>query len=326
MTLRGARLTAATFATALLAAACAGAATDGPADGLGGPPAADGSPAGGGGGGAGAGAPDASGAGTAAVRVQQVGGFVTAEMLATRLPLVVVYEDGRVISEGPQAAVAPGPALPNVQLRRISAADVQKLVDRAVAAGIGGERDFGQPSVTDSPTTRFTVRTADGVRTTEIYALAEGHGDTGLTAHQLAARKAVEGLLDALTDLPGALGPAAVGEPAPYTPAAVAAIVTPWAPSCTAAPGAARPGRCGGVPADPNERAWPGAPLPGETFSHAADLTCVTTDGDRAAELLAAARTAVTTTPWTYDGSRWQIRFRPLLPDESTCADLLPRR
>lgn len=40
--------------------------------------------------------------------------------------------------------------------------------------------------------------------------------------------------------------------------------------------------------------------------------------------LLAALERASTLTPWTSGGSRWQVRPRPLLPDETGCEDLLP--
>jgi hypothetical protein len=42
-------------------------------------------------------------------RVSWDGGFVTPEMLIGRLPIIVVYADGRVITQGPQLAIYPGP-------------------------------------------------------------------------------------------------------------------------------------------------------------------------------------------------------------------------
>lgn len=271
-------------------------------------------PSGGGGGAAGG---DAD-AGTAAIRVDQVGGFITPEYLATRLPVVAVYADGRVIDEGPQIAIAPGPALPNLQLRRISPEDVQALVDRAIDAGVGEQRDFGEPGITDVTTTRFTVRTEDGVRRTEVYALTESEDSPGLTAEQRRARRDLRQLVEDLTDLPGTLGADAVSESAPYTAAAVAGFATP----CGPAPDEGAGDPCAGELADPNPRPWPGAPLPGQQWGEFSRLTCALTTGDAAATLLAEARTAVTTTTWTYDNSRWRVSFRPLLPDETRCADL----
>ncbi|WP_035740536.1 hypothetical protein [Parafrankia elaeagni] len=326
MTLRGARLAAVALPLFLTAAACAGDTTGsdslrgaGPA--LTGAPGNPGTPVG-------SGVDD-----TAVLRVDLVGGFVTPQILAARLPVVSVYPGGQVISEGPQVAIFPAPALPNVQLRRIAPADVQRLVGRAVAAGVGAGRDYGEPPVTDVPSTRFTVRTPEGVRTTEVRALAEADG-TGLTAEQQNARRDIQELLDALTDLPGT-----IGDTGPYVPTAVAAIAAPLVSDCPAggvqpvnpSGGAAPAGPSGGVqPPDscggglplPVEQAWPGPELPGEPLAEGLDVGCVAVRGTDATVLLAAARTAVDTTPWTSGGRRWTADFRPLLPDESGCADL----
>ncbi|MBE3203284.1 MULTISPECIES: hypothetical protein [Parafrankia] len=272
--------------------------------------------------------------GTVAIRVDVLGGMVAPDTQAVRLPKVVVYEDGRVISQDPASAVEPGPALPAVQLRRISAADVRGLVERAVAAGAGGHRDFGQPRITDSSSTLFTVRTSDGVRTTSVYALSEySHviGGSGLTARQRSARKDLQRLLDALIDLPATLGPRAVSDAGPYVPAAVAALVEPVpAESAPIGPVSAGPVSAESAPAGPmavttaSGPAWPGPPLPGEPFGSLTRITCATVRGDQARAVLAAASTAVSTALWTSDGRQWRIRFRPLLPEESGCADLLP--
>ncbi|MCK9896774.1 cold shock domain-containing protein [Frankia sp. AgB32] len=310
MMARCARLMAGVIPVALATVACAGATT--------------------GGWGGASGGTDASadpGADTVvALRVESVGGFVTPTMLVGRLPVVAVYSDGRVIDVGPQIAIYPGPALPNVQLRRISTASVRRLVSRAAAAGIATERDFGQPPIADATSTRFTIRTASGVGTAEVPALLESDG-TGLTAHQRAARQAARDLYDALTDLPGTLGRGAVSESAAYTPTALAAIAAPKIEEpCAASPADGAPGGPCGADVGRDVRPWPGPPLPGKSVGPGSELGCVTASGDEAATLLAAARTAVSTTSWTSGGRQWSATFRPLLPDESSCADLTASR
>nr|WP_243408125.1 cold shock domain-containing protein [Frankia canadensis] len=329
MLTRGARL-AGLVPLVLAAAACAGTGVYGAAGGAGDNPGTPG------------------GTATVALRVDRIGGFVTPAMLATRLPVLAVYSDGRVIDEGPQIEIFPPPALPNIQLRRISGADVRRLVDRAVASGVAAERDFGQPPIADAPSTRFTIQTADGIRTAEVPALLEADG-SGLTAHQRSARRTARSLYDALTDLPGTLGAGSVSESRPYAPTAVAAISEPWTEPCSPsapalspspassaaaspAPGAAAgaspsaggapDGSCGADPTRQSPRPWPGPTLPGEPLGDGVGLSCVTADGDRATALLAAARTAATTTPWTSGGRQWRVSLRPLLPEESGCADL----
>ena len=180
----------------------------------------------------------------------------------------------------------------------------------ALDAGVGTESDVGQPPIADATSTRFTVTTSNGVETTEVYALAEtDRGTAGLTDAQQEARTELRALLDALTDLEQTLGADAVTEAEPYEPAAAAVIATPWAD----------PGDGLG---QQQELAWPGPELPGKSLAEGLDISCVTLTGETADEFLAAAQAANSATPWTSGGKRWNLTLRPLLPDESTCADL----
>jgi hypothetical protein len=242
------------------------------------------------------------------LRVGYTGGFVSPSVTTGRLPLVSVYADGRVITEGPVAATYPGPALPNLQEQRIDRASVQDLVNAAVTAGVTDTSDLGSPPVADAASTRFTVVTASHTYVREAYALAETPADAdGLTEAQRTARTKLAHLLDRLTGL-------SVAGSVPYEAPAIAALATPWAApqDGLAQPDAAQP-----------DAAWTGPALPGEPTGGGPDLTCVTATGDQAQALLTAAAAANANTPWvTADGSRWTVTFRPLLPDESSCADL----
>ena len=108
------------------------------------------------------------------LQVRHVGGFLPIGVLHGSVPVVSVYADGQVISEGPTDSVRPGQALPNLQVQRISAADVRALVDRALAAGVRDTGDLGRPGVIDAATTRITVVTDSGSYVRDVYALAEG--------------------------------------------------------------------------------------------------------------------------------------------------------
>jgi hypothetical protein len=250
---------------------------------------------------------EATPSGTAAaeglvLRVEHTGGFVTPSMTAGRLPMVSVYADGRVITEGPVALIYPGPALPNVQVAEIDDEAVQDLVDRALAAGVGETADLGMPPLADAPSTRFTLVTAEGTYEREVYALWETPEGGGLTTEQEEARARLSDLLSSLTDAGGA-------GTTPYTPESVAAVVTPWVDP---EDGLVQP-----------ELPWPGPALPGESTGGPADVTCVTATGAEAQAVVAAAQGGNAATPWvTADGSRWSVTFRPLLPDETGCADL----
>jgi hypothetical protein len=239
------------------------------------------------------------------LRIELVGGFVPVQTIASRLPMISVYGDGRVITEGPVILIYPGPALPNVLERHIGAPDLNRLVTMAVDAGVGVEADYGLPGVTDMPSTRFTVATDDGVRTSEVYALEV---DEGLTPAQLDARSKLRDLQAALTDLPGTLGADAAGEETPYEPVTMVALASPFfAPE----DGLSQP-----------ELAWPGPALPGEALGTFAQLNCLAVTGSDLAPVLDAAAQANQLTPWVWEGQPWFVTFRPLLPEESSCAEL----
>jgi len=135
------------------------------------------------------------------LRVSYVGGFTTPTELASRLPVLSVYGDGRVVTPGPHPAVYPGPALPVVQLRHISTASTARLVALAVAAGVGEPADYGQPPIADAASTSFTVLTEKGKKTSKVYALSEADERTnGVTAAQRSARAKLRKLLAHLVD------------------------------------------------------------------------------------------------------------------------------
>ena len=241
---------------------------------------------------------------------QYVGGFVPVEDVVSRLPLVSVYGDGRVITLGPVIAIFPAPALPNLLVQTISPAGIDSLVTRALDQGVGSAQDFGVPLVTDNPSTRFTVLTDGGTKATEVYAL--GDEGSGLTEQQRAARREFQQLLDDLSDLSKTLGAEVSGEAEPYRPIAMAAISRAWADP-----------EAPGFPAQP-EHSWPGPALPGTPVDNLPQLGCVTVTGAEVAPVLAEAASANVYTPWTSAGRRWFVWFRPLLPEESSCADLHP--
>ena len=247
------------------------------------------------------------------LRVEHVGGFMTPAATVSRLPLSSLYADGRLITEGPVDAIYPGPALPNVQVRRLDAAVVQELADRAVAAGVTEPGDLGRPPIADAPSTRFSLATADGTVVREVYALAEyrlgaDQAESHLTEEQAADRARLRELTTALFEAgqqPTGDGRVPVES---YVPAAVAAVASPW---IDPGDGLAHP-----------EQPWPGPALPGKPVGGSLGVGCVVATGDAANAALAAAAAANAATPWVSGGSLWSVQFRPLLPDESGCADL----
>jgi hypothetical protein len=239
------------------------------------------------------------------LRVELVHGFMR-EYFLTQLPILSVYGDGRAINEGPQIATHPGPALPNIVVFTISAAGVHALANRALDHNVGRKIDYGHPNIYDAPGTRITVLTDSGPLVTDVYALGYDEPNDGLTDAQRLARRNLQALVDDLKDLPKTLG-SELGDQQPYQPKAIAAV----SHESTAS-----------NPPDQTERAWPGPPLPGEPIGMATGFSCLSVTGADATAVVSAAATANELTPWTSAGQRWLVGFRPLLPDESSCADL----
>ena len=257
-------------------------------------------------------APAAPGADDALVlRVSSAGGFVPPTILVGRLPETSVYADGRVIFNGPVPAIYPGPALPNLQWGTVSPTTLQQLLDKAVAAGVRPGTDFGQPGVADAPTTEVTVVTAAGEQTVGAVALREARpDDPQLTKAQHQARKKLTAFIDQLGDLTTEL---TTGRPQPYKPEILAAVVQPYTANDD------EPGR-------PLTVEWPGPALPGEPLNPDLKLSCVTATGEQRDAILAAAAKATANTPWVYANNGWSVLLRPLLPEETGCADLKAAR
>ncbi|MFY1702467.1 hypothetical protein ACN28G_12090 [Micromonospora sp. WMMA1923] len=280
------------------------------------------------------GGPPAYPADAVVLRVDQVGGFVTPTMMLTRLPTVSVYGDGRVITEGPQIEIYPGPALPNVQVATIGADQVADLVERARAAGVGSAADLGSPNVTDLPTTRFQLSGATGVEETEVEALLAGpEAETELTAAQRQARQRLRTFAESLTTPAAVEGappvtPPTVGDAPPATPPTVggAEPVETTAYQATGLAVVAQPWVEPEGIAAPQVLAWPGPGLPGQEIGPSGDLGCVTVTGAALEQVRQAAAGANAATGWISDGRRWTLTFRPLLPDETDCASLTAAR
>ncbi|MEU4156888.1 hypothetical protein [Actinoplanes sp. NPDC026670] len=243
---------------------------------------------------------------TIVLRVEYRGGFVPAETIPSRLPQFSVYADGRAVTEGPVTLIYPGPALPNLQEIKLSEAQVKQLTADAVAAGVRSGADFGTPGVADIPSTRISVVTAGGEQSVEVMALSEARpDDTSLTAAQKTARTKLAGFVKSLHDLfAEAASPAAKA----YQAERVAVLASPYQDNGDGLSGA--------------PVKWPAADLPGAFLNQELKINCLTVEGAAKDEVLALAAKGNERTQWESAGKKWQIKFRPLLPDEKECADL----
>ncbi|HET7678329.1 MAG TPA: hypothetical protein VFK38_10825 [Candidatus Limnocylindrales bacterium] len=253
-----------------------------------------------------------SGADQLVFRIETRGGNVPPEWSFSNLPSLSIYGDGRVVTMGPQVAIYPGPAMPNLQVQRLSPAGISALLAAARDAGLlVGIARIDHNGVADAATTRVTI-VADGrVHRIDAYYL-EGADDAMVPEQQRPLRRALAAFLARVADAPTFFGPELTAESQPYVPHAMRLL--------TRAGDAAQMPEPGLV----NVRDWPikavpllTAGVPAEGFGEAA--RCVLLEGGALVANLAVLSAANELTMWRDAGVTYLVRFRPLLPDETGC-------
>lgn len=291
--------------TALLAVAgCAslggGGTTPGGGTGSGGADGAD-DGRGGGDGAGGDGTGDVPGESAPVLQISHAGGFVPRGWDFRAVPDLTLYADGTAISHGPQIMIYPGPALPALVMTQLDAADVDVVVDAARGAGLLEDApDYGQPQITDMPTTFVTLRVDGAEHRHSAYAL--GAGDDAVHEEDAAAaRAALTGFLEEVRALVDPI------EGEPFAPDRFAVLADPLADDAMQVEE--------GI--DREVRAWP---VDGVALADATE--CVTVDGEAGAALGAALAGANQLTAFEDDGVPYEVHARALLPHEAGCADL----
>lgn len=247
----------------------------------------------------------------AILRISQGGGFTPITFNLTNLPAVSLFGDGLYITPGPQIEIYPGPALPAIAQERLSIDAIQSLLEAALDAGLDTDRDYtdlGSVGIADAQTTTFTLTTDGQTHTTNVYALGElGAKPDGMSQDEYEARQELLSFQAKASDLSW-LPEGSTSDAGSYQPAAIRLFVSDYQPdqSLTEPPV--------GWPLTPGLATF------GEPISHGLEgMRCGAVDGLDAKTLLTAAEQANQLTPWTSDGERYGLLFRPLLPDESGC-------
>jgi len=106
-------------------------------------------------------------------RVSWDGGFVTPETLLGRVPMVVVYADGRVITQGPVPMIYPGPFMPNLQERTLSPEALDRLVALASEKDLLKDVRYDFPGIADAADTVLAINLDGRSYHVTAYALAE---------------------------------------------------------------------------------------------------------------------------------------------------------
>jgi hypothetical protein len=236
------------------------------------------------------------------------GGFVGPSSRLAEIPELSVYGDGRVITLGPTTLEFPGSALPNLQVGQLSAPELEQYRLGIEAAGLLNDPppDYGDPGITDSPTTVVTYTVDGEVRSVSAYALDFVEGDDQLEPEQREARQALRALVRGFE-----------GDLATETYAAESVAV--FVRSSQAEEGS------DDAP-EPATRDWPLGDLAGagEPYEGFDDTRCLVLSGADAQTALAAAADAKEGDGWRSGGAEYSLVFRPLLPNETSCADLSP--
>jgi hypothetical protein len=249
-----------------------------------------------------------TGANQIVLQVSSGGGFVAVSYNLTYLPQFTLYGDGTVIVTGPVIEIYPGPAMPNLQTTHVSEEAIQEILSAANEAGLFANGvDYGQPGISDMPTTNIVINAGAKTYQSAIYALGMEPGAGGLTMEQQQARAAINDLVGQL----GVLTPYETGEPKWETYAYSALKVFSVAVDPNISPD----------PSDvqPNELTWPLGDL--STLGDAVmpdGYRSVVISGDDLAKLQPLLAQATQITLWTSGSRQYNLSFRPLLPDETT--------
>jgi hypothetical protein len=242
------------------------------------------------------------------LRIDSSGGLAAPQEPLLRLPQVAVYADGRLVTQGPMMELYPGPALPNLQVTRLSAAGLARIIELARAAGLEGpNRRLEAGGIADAPATVFTAVLDRTRHVTTAVALGSEAGVT-VPDGDLPARQALLALQQALGEMRGVPG-AVIGDDVAYEWAALRVVVTTQLPPDE------------GI--QPQIIGWPlTTPLAEFGVPVAADpnLRCGVLEGDDLGRLRPALAGANQITRWQSGATQYQLLLRPLLPDETGCS------
>jgi hypothetical protein len=250
------------------------------------------------------------------LRIEYTGGFVPAEFLFTSFPSFTLTGDGRVIVPGAQIDIFPGPALPAVNVRRLSEAGIQAVLNEVARTGLFGtsvEFRGAQNCVADASDTNFILHADARDVKVVVYGLGTvdpTSGCPGVSSAEATAHRALQGLSDRLTNLDAWLPATGWAETAwhAYKPTALRLLVR-------------------NTDADPPDGSglanalvdWPDSSNP-TTFGDLSQITqqrCGVVSGQRAQDWYAALSAANQLTRFVKDDHRNAVTVRPLLPDEA---------
>ena len=152
-----------------------------------------------------------TGADDVVLEISYDGGFLPRELAFANLPTLLVTGDGRVLTQGPQIEIFPGPLLPNVLQRTITDAGIQELLALADEYGLFEEADYSGPegTIADAANTVVTINANDTSITHTAYALDLETGGSE-------ARERLAAFVAAASDIQAAVADDQLGAEEPF--------------------------------------------------------------------------------------------------------------
>lgn len=229
------------------------------------------------------------------LEVRFEGGFAPVEFLFSQTPRFTLFGDGRLVFEGPTAAIFPGPLLPNLQVVDIGVDGLSDVLSAVTASGLPDVTEVINSDaanfVADAPNTVITYTDENGDHIYNVYALGITNEDQQLNSLQR--------IVDTLDEL--SVNSPFVGD---YPSDRMQVIV----------------GQAfGGGDVEATIEPWPLALAPGDVPDFVADLKCVVIDGDDAAAALPIFQAANQMTFFEEGGTEYRLTVRPLLIGEEGC-------
>jgi hypothetical protein len=236
----------------------------------------------------------------AVIRIEQTPGMLPPWESMRWYPYVALYGDGRLIVQGPQIDIYPGPALPNLQVTHFSQHAVEQALAWAEEAGLRGEdRQLG-PMILDAGELLFTVTSPAGTHRTSV---------TDMSVDDPAIN-ALREFQDVMTSLATWLPEDVASASAPYQFDQMRVISFPADPDNLKDPAFA-------TTVD-----WPlesDLASLGVSWSEPAQYRCFELSGDDLAAALPVFGAANELTLYRSADATYQIYLHPLLPDDEAC-------
>ena len=148
------------------------------------------------------------------------GGFTMRDVAFQRTPQLLVTGDLRVITPALTTAVYPGPLVPPLVQRSITAAGVETILAAAADAGLYADVDYeSDEMLADASTATLRLAAEDRTYVHEAYALGMGGGPGG-GAESSPERQALADFVARISDLPALVGDDQLGPEEPFVPEA----------------------------------------------------------------------------------------------------------